>query len=63
MYGHPLLKYPIPLLPDTVVEHRWRPGIPLVIVSGPHRTELHQETYIVRVEGREVRVVRENLRI
>jgi len=61
IYAHPAL-YPVPLQPGTIVSHKYSTA-PLVVVSGPHRTELHAETYIVRVDGKTVRVVRENLRV
>ncbi len=63
VYSHPLAKYP--LTPGTIVNHKHRPGVPLIVVSGPHETPTHGLTrYIVRTpEGSEVRVLRENLKV
>jgi hypothetical protein len=62
-YSHPLAKYPVHLTPGTVVEHLQRPGVPLIVVSGPHEELYGLTRYIVRTpEGETVRVLRENLR-
>ena len=60
-YSHPNAKYP--LTPGTVVKHLQRPGVPLIIVSGPEKG-IRGEIYRVRTpEGETVRVLLENLRV
>jgi hypothetical protein len=64
MYGHPRLPYPVQLTKDTVVEHKYQPGVPLVIVSGPHESLTAKDRYIVRKPtGAEEPVLRRNLKI
>ena len=64
MYGYPGLKYPVHLTPGTIVEYLQRPGVPLIVVSGPHEGLYGLTRYIVRTpEGETVRVLRENLRV
>jgi hypothetical protein len=63
MMGHPSLTMPTygRIAPGTVVEHKYRLGYPMTIISGPVATECG-ERYIVRmVDGREERVLRKNL--
>jgi hypothetical protein len=61
MYGHPRLPYPVWLTKDTIVEHKYRPGTPLVIVTGPE-WGISGEKYVVRTpEGEEKPVLRRNL--
>lgn len=62
MYGHPKLKYPVHLIPGQIVEHRFQPGVPLVVVSGPHQG-LISEKYIVKTpSGTEEPVLKRNLK-
>jgi len=63
MYGHPRLLYPARLTKDTIVEHKYRPGVPMLVVKGPVWGHLG-EKYIVRTpEGEEEPVLRRNLKI
>jgi len=64
MYGHPGLQHPqaTRLSPGTIAEHRILPGVPLVVVSGPHKGM--SEFYRVRQpDGKTIPVKRENLRL
>lgn len=63
IYAHPLIKYPY-LQPGQVVEHKDRPGVPLVVRSGPHDSLTTRAKYFVETpEGRVEPVKRENLKI
>jgi len=61
LYGHPTVEYHRVLSPDTIVEHRYLPGVPLVVVSGPYKGT-SGDIYIVKISGgEEVRVLMKNL--
>jgi len=63
MYQHPLIKYPYPLQPGQVVEHKYMLGVPLTLVSGPFKGPTNRDKYIVRTpDGYEESVVGENLK-
>lgn len=56
------LPYSVRLAPGVTVEHRCRPGVPLVIVAWARRG-VSGDIYTVRTpEGREVLALRENLK-
>ena len=60
-YGHPSLTYPTPLKPDSIVEHKNLPGVPLVIVGEAVRG-ISGERYMVNLPGGEVvPVLKKNL--
>ena len=57
MYGHPSL-----LRPGQIVEHRYIPGVPLVIVGGP-REGVSGQIYTVRKpDGSSVPALEKNLK-
>jgi len=61
MRGKCHLKWPPDLRAGEIVEHKSRPGVPLVVVSGPVETPWG-DRYIVRLpNGTEVRVEKRNL--
>ena len=65
MYGHPKLKnHPrlTDIAPGTIVEHKYLPSKPLVIISGPHKS-LSGRGYIVEYKGKYVPVLEKNLKI
>jgi hypothetical protein len=60
-YGYPNAKYP--LTPGTVVEHKYMPNVPLIVVSGPEKSPTGRDKYTVRTPGGvEESVLRENLK-
>ena len=64
MYAHPNLKnHPrsMCLAQGTVVEHRDLPHVPLVVVSGPHKS-LSGWGYVVEHQGERVPVLEKNLK-
>ena len=60
IYGDPKLLEKITLEPGSVVEHTYKPGTPLVVVSGPTHG-VTDDVYRVMLDGREVPVKRKNL--
>jgi hypothetical protein len=62
MYGHPKLKYPPGKLPKgTVVEHKYLPGVPLTIESGPEQGISGEIYKVSKPDGKVVPVLRKNL--
>jgi hypothetical protein len=63
IYGHPALKFPVHLMPGQIVEHRYQPGVPLEVVSGPHVSLTTNDQYIVKTpNGAEEPVLKRNLK-
>lgn len=61
MYSHPRLTYPLPH--GAVVEHRYRPGVRLIVVSGPH-VGITDIVYMVKTpEGKVEPAKRGNLKV
>lgn len=50
------------IAPGTIVEHKYLPSKPLVIISGPHKS-LSGRGYIVEYKGKYVPVLEKNLKI
>lgn len=61
MYGHPNVKYPTRLKPDSIVEHKYLPGIPLVIVSGPEKGPSGDRYRVKKPSGEVCSVIKRNL--
>jgi hypothetical protein len=60
VYSHPNVKYPRFGLGD-IVEHKYRPGVLLSVVSGPHKS-LSGWGYVVEHQGKLVPVLEKNLK-
>ena len=60
MYRHPNIKYPR-FRPGDIVEHKHKPGTPLVIVGVP-RKSLSGWGYVVEHQGERVPVLEKNLK-
>lgn len=61
MYSHPSLKYPTPLAPGVIVEHKSLPGVSLVVVSGPEQGISGERYTVKKPDGEVVRVLKKNL--
>jgi hypothetical protein len=61
MYHHPAIPMPVPLAKDTIVEHMFLKGVPLVVVAGPTKTPRGDQYKVRRPDGKEEPVLRKNL--
>lgn len=59
--GDPRLLEHLPLEPGSIVEHKWRPGIPLAIISGPHQGVVGPVYRVIMPGGKVERVKKVNL--